>query len=72
MNCSYCKREMHNRRLSFDGLRKTRDHYVPLSKGGKHVPENLKPACYRCNHLKGDMMPEQWELFMALTQPSAS
>lgn len=64
MNCTYCKREMHNRQLSFDGLRKTRDHYIPLSRGGRNVKENIKAACYCCNHLKGAMMPEAWESFM--------
>lgn len=55
---------MHNRRLSFDGLRKTRDHYIPLSRGGTDAKENIRLACYRCNSLKGNMMPDVWEQFM--------
>lgn len=55
---------MHNRHLSFDGLRKTRDHYIPISRGGSNAKSNIKAACYACNHLKGDMMPDQWEQFM--------
>lgn len=64
MNCTYCKREMHNRRLSFDGLLKTRDHYIPLSRGGKNDKANIRMACYRCNSIKGNMMPDLWERFM--------
>jgi len=45
-------------------LAKTRDHYIPLSRGGLNVKENIRSACYRCNALKGDMMPDAWEQFM--------
>lgn len=55
---------MHNRRLSFDGLRKTRDHYIPVSRGGLDTRENIRMACMRCNTLKSDMMPDAWEQFM--------
>lgn len=30
------------------------DHVVPLSRGGKHVPENVKVAHAGCNRWKGD------------------
>jgi 5-methylcytosine-specific restriction endonuclease McrA len=30
------------------------DHVIPLSKGGKHLPANLRPACLRCNNKKGN------------------
>ena len=29
------------------------DHVIPLSKGGKHEPENVKVACASCNLWKG-------------------
>jgi Restriction endonuclease len=32
----------------------TRDHVVPLSKGGKHERSNLQLACAECNIRKGD------------------
>lgn len=64
MKCHYCKREMHTRQLSFDGLRKTRDHHVPVSRGGSNAKENIRMACIRCNGLKGNMMPAEWEQYM--------
>lgn len=68
MNCTYCKREMTARRLlqfgRLTGLERTRDHYIPLSRGGKNVKENIRPACYRCNSIKGNMMPDEWDQFM--------
>lgn len=30
------------------------DHVIPLSRGGKHTPSNLKVACKSCNEWKGD------------------
>ncbi len=33
------------------------DHLVPLSKGGKDVPDNVVIACAVCNSLKHDYVP---------------
>jgi len=33
------------------------DHVQPLSKGGAHTLENLKPACDKCNGRKNDAWP---------------
>lgn len=30
----------------------TKDHIVPVAKGGKHEIENLQPMCYTCNQNK--------------------
>lgn len=30
----------------------TQDHVVPLSKGGKHSPDNVQPLCGMCNYRK--------------------
>jgi 5-methylcytosine-specific restriction endonuclease McrA len=35
----------------------TRDHLVPLSKGGVDAPSNVVPACRPCNSRKHTMMP---------------
>ena len=36
------------------------DHWVPRALGGKTDESNLKPACVRCNSLKGCMSPEEF------------
>lgn len=33
--------------------RLTMDHQLPLKRGGKHSPDNMVPACRRCNTAKG-------------------
>jgi len=48
--CVYCG--------SRDNL--TLDHIVPLSKGGKHISENLLVACGSCNSSKGAKLLEEW------------
>ncbi|WP_169745400.1 HNH endonuclease signature motif containing protein [Deinococcus radiopugnans] len=40
--CAFCVTPIHADDLVFD-------HIIPLSKGGNHVPENLRPAHYACN-----------------------
>lgn len=39
----------------------TYDHIVPKSKGGKTDAENASPTHKRCNNLKGNIMPDEWE-----------
>ena len=36
------------------------DHYMPLSKGGGHTLENVRPACRNCNLTKNNKTPEEW------------
>lgn len=42
--CSYCGKVIPNSSRS-----RHADHFVPLSKGGRHSPENIIPSCQRCN-----------------------
>lgn len=60
MNCTYCKREMMPRG-SLSPLEWTRDHVHPESKGGRRTV----PACWQCNNIKGDMLQDEWQAFMA-------
>lgn len=41
------------------GLRVTRDHVVPVSRGGRETVF----SCVACNEVKGDMMPDEWAEF---------
>jgi len=45
--CKYCG-------CYFRGRHITKDHFKPLSKGGKNLKENKLLACKRCNRLKAD------------------
>ena len=40
--CAYCN-------TSLDISTATMDHVIPLSRGGKHMPSNVVPACLACN-----------------------
>jgi 5-methylcytosine-specific restriction endonuclease McrA len=42
--CFYCKKR--DKKL-------TKDHVIPLVKGGKDIASNIVPACRRCNSVKG-------------------
>lgn len=46
MKCVYC-----HKKLTFKTL--TKDHVIPLSKGGTDDIENIVPSCLRCNQTKG-------------------
>jgi hypothetical protein len=37
----------------------SRDHIIPVSKGGPDVWTNVVAACVKCNHFKADRTPEQ-------------
>lgn len=36
------------------------DHYIPLSKGGSHTLDNIRPACEKCNLRKSNKDPEEF------------
>lgn len=48
--CAYCGSE----------LQLTMDHVVPVSSGGKTVPDNIIPACIHCNSSKSDNEMIAW------------
>lgn len=45
------------------------DHFIPLSRGGKHSVENLRASCAGCNLTKHNKLPSEWrpELFGVTT-----
>lgn len=51
--CAYC-----GDRHGTSGL--TRDHIMPVSRGGEDSWMNVVTACYRCNQEKGAKTPEQY------------
>ena len=50
--CAYCGCEFNEDILS------TRDHIIPISKGGHNIKENIVPACQSCNSKKHDKLLE--------------
>ncbi len=61
--CQYCgrhKRELRPREFL------TRDHVLPLSRGGGNGWENVVTACSSCNHRKGDRLPHEAGLALAI------
>lgn len=56
--CPYCDRVMDRASVR---LQATRDHVVPRCRGGGATVV----ACITCNGIKGNMLPEVWETFMA-------
>ncbi|MFO1507235.1 MAG: HNH endonuclease [Lysobacterales bacterium] len=52
MVCLYCGNRFHRAEL-------TRDHVMPLSRGGHDAWENVVSACWHCNVRKGGRTPQQ-------------
>lgn len=49
--CAYCLRR---------DTKLTRDHVVPITRGGLDAPENIVPACVSCNTSKGNKILVVW------------
>lgn len=54
--CQFCGRTQHELRHR-ECL--TRDHLVPLSRGGTNAWNNVVTACSSCNTRKGNLLPEE-------------
>jgi len=52
MLCLYCGNHFHRGEL-------TRDHVIPVSKGGRDLWVNVVTACWSCNVKKGNRTPQQ-------------
>lgn len=64
--CFYCGTLMiYEKRHDDDKYRNprraTRDHVIPLSKGGPNEAHNIVAACLGCNTAKGDMTAEEFK-----------
>ena len=57
--CAYCGKEF----TLFN--RETRDHVIPISKGGNNVKENVVPACKSCNSKKNNKILIEGEMICA-------
>ena len=56
--CHYCDRQVDPREL-------TLDHIVPLVRGGRSTRGNCVPACKACNSAKQDLLPIEWQEYLA-------
>lgn len=62
--CQYC----HRHRSELRGREfLTRDHVVPLSRGGDNGWHNVVTACSPCNNRKGSRLPEEVGLHLSRT-----
>jgi len=50
--CMYCGQQ-------FPAHQLTRDHLLPISRGGLDSWNNVVTACHSCNHAKGALTPEE-------------
>jgi 5-methylcytosine-specific restriction enzyme A len=56
--CGYCGASVLAKDL-------TMDHIVPISRGGKSVKGNVIPCCKDCNNKKKQLLPIEWEAYLA-------
>lgn len=56
--CHYCGGE-------FDPGSLTLDHIVPVARGGRSTRGNCVPACKECNNNKKNLLPVEWEEYLA-------
>ncbi len=56
--CYYCGQRFPPRDL-------TMDHLVPLSRGGRSTRGNVVPCCKECNTRKQQLLPIEWEQYLA-------
>lgn len=56
--CYYCGRSTPPKQL-------TMDHIVPIARGGRSTKSNVVPACKECNYKKKQLLPMEWEEYLA-------
>jgi 5-methylcytosine-specific restriction endonuclease McrA len=61
--CAYCARHLDYKARQGDPAFVHFDHVVPLSRGGLHCIDNIRPACATCNLSKNDRTPAEWNVW---------
>lgn len=56
--CHYCGKTVPPKEL-------TLDHIVPLARGGRSSKGNCVPACKECNNQKKNLLPLEWDAYLA-------
>jgi len=56
--CYYCEQAVPAAEL-------TLDHILPLVRGGRSTKGNCVPACKTCNTRKRDLLPTEWDDYLA-------
>ena len=54
--CCYCGKD-----FRFEGMKKTKEHVVPKSKGGNNSRLNKLPCCRRCNGWRANKSFDDWK-----------
>lgn len=59
--------EQHGHRCAYCGTggKLTREHCVPISRGGVDAPENVVPACQPCNSRKKNRTADEYRAYLA-------
>lgn len=55
--CNICGSDINKFAGRDDWMRVSLEHVVPLSRGGRHEWDNVRPAHLRCNQEKGNKLP---------------
>jgi 5-methylcytosine-specific restriction endonuclease McrA len=55
--CYHCKKLVDTSVVAPAPMAPTRDHFIPLAKGGPHTWDNIVLAHFHCNSEKRDVMP---------------
>lgn len=62
--CPYCRHPYgstwKNNRGAYKVRVKTKDHVVPINRGGTNASYNIIYCCNRCNSFKGNMLLSEW------------
>jgi len=58
-HCVYCGSMVDPEKAQPHPDAPSRDHFIPISRGGSRGAKNTVLACYGCNQTKGNMDPRQ-------------